>query len=140
MKYDECQLDKTEKLFRTAHYIAANAKPFTDFSDLQVENNVVLGESYCSDKAFVQFVKHIAGCHFDDLKTILEKSPFISIYCDGTTDNSNSEKEVILIRLLDNYYPKIHFMKLKEFLIQKVMVYSPRHAIEPFFAVRDDSR
>ncbi|KAH3872397.1 hypothetical protein DPMN_035613 [Dreissena polymorpha] len=33
MKLDEVQIEKMEKLFRTAFYIAYNAKPFTDFKD-----------------------------------------------------------------------------------------------------------
>jgi hypothetical protein len=95
MKLDKYQLEKMEKLFRTAHYIAANAKPFTDFEDLcklQIANKVVLGVTYFNDKSCVQFITHIAGCHFDNLKTLLDNSPFISIYCDGTTDNANTQR------------------------------------------------
>lgn len=117
MKLDEGQTEKMEKLFRTAYYIAANAKPFTDFVDLcklQIENKVVLGDTYLNDKYCANFIEHIAGCQFDQLKVLLKNSPFISIYCDGSTDNANSEKEVILVKLLDDFYPKTMYFKLKE--------------------------
>ncbi|XP_052223803.1 zinc finger protein 862-like [Dreissena polymorpha] len=117
MKLDEKAQDKLDKLFRTAYFIASHAKPFTDFAELcklQNENGIDLGDTYINDKACVEFITHIAGCYFDDLKKILHDSPFLSIYCDGTTDNSNSEKECILVRAIDDFEPRNFFLKLVE--------------------------
>ena len=45
--------DKLDKLFRCAHAVAKNSRPFTDFkwiNDLSEKQGVVLGQTYRTDK------------------------------------------------------------------------------------------
>ena len=110
-------MQKMVKFFRTAYYLAINDRPFTDFPgvlQLQTLNGISLGDTYCNDKACKQFISHVAGSMFDKLKSELHRSPYISIYCDGSTDNSNKEKELVMVRFLDDFYPKITFLSLEE--------------------------
>ena len=116
-KIDEATLVKMEKLFRTAYYIAKEERLFTDFPSLlqlQNLNGLSLGETYQNDKAALEFISQISGCFSDEMKKLLEKSPFISVYCDGSTDKSEKEKEMIMVRVLDDFYPKIKFLKLEK--------------------------
>ncbi|WAR08939.1 hypothetical protein MAR_018897 [Mya arenaria] len=48
------------------------------------------------------------------MKTLLNNSLFLSTYCDGSTDNSTSEKEVIMVSVLDDFQPKVCYIKLVE--------------------------
>ncbi|WAR08943.1 hypothetical protein MAR_018904 [Mya arenaria] len=57
------------------------------------------GDTYLNDKACVEFISQIAGC---------------ITYCDGSTDNSTSEKEVIMVSVLDDFQPKVCYIKLVE--------------------------
>jgi len=105
-KADEGTLEKMDKLFRSAYYImylAKNERPFTDFKDileLQNLNGLSLGLTYFNDKAAKEFISNIAGSYFDELKDLLKESKYFSVFCDGTTDKSESEKEIIMVKVL----------------------------------------
>lgn len=49
----------------------------------------------------------IAGNFAYELKNCIESSPFISIYSDGSTDRSEKEKEIVMVKVLDYFYPVI---------------------------------
>ncbi|KAL5019991.1 hypothetical protein ScPMuIL_002883 [Solemya velum] len=117
MKMDEVQMAKMEKLFTTAYYLAINERPFSDFPkllELQAVNGLSLGETYFTDKAAKEFVGQIAGSYFDELKSCLDKTPFLSIFSDGSTDRTESEKKSIMVKVLDDFYPVVKYLKLKE--------------------------
>ncbi|XP_069122177.1 zinc finger protein 862-like [Argopecten irradians] len=117
LKMDKELLVKMKKLFVTAFYVATNERPFTDFPkllQLQKVNGLSIGDTYINDKAGKEFVKQIAEVYFDDLKLAMQNSPFISIYSDGSTDRTESEKETILVKLIEASYPVIKFLKLEE--------------------------
>lgn len=44
----------------------------------------------------------------------LEKSDYFSILSDGTTDRTESEKEVIMVKYMKKHYPVIKYFKLEE--------------------------
>ena len=116
-KMDDATLTKMDKLFRTAYYIAKSERPFKDFASLLVLQNLnglSLGDTYQNDKAASEFISQISGSIFDELKSCLHNSDFISVYSDGSTDRAEKEKEMIMIRVLEDYYPKVKFLKLEE--------------------------
>ena len=105
------------KLFRTACYIAVREKPFADFPgllELQDLNGAKLGDVYRTDKKAKEFIEHITGVYHDNLQELLHSSDYFSAYCGASTDRSNSEKEIAMVRVLVNYYPRIKFLKLVE--------------------------
>ena len=51
-------------------------------------------------------VEHIGGVYFDDVKGLIHNADYFSIFCDGSTDRSDTEKEVIFVKCLEDYYPK----------------------------------
>ena len=94
-----------------------NERHFTDYKDileLQNLNGLSLGETYCNDKAPKEFISNIAGSYFDDLKDLLKYSKYFSLFCDGTTDKSESEKEIITVKVLEICYPVVKYLKLEE--------------------------
>ena len=117
LKMDSQQMVKMTYLFNIAYYIAIEEKPFTDFSKLMhlhKKNSLDLGVTYANDKRCKTFIQEIANFYFDDLKLDLEKSDYFSIFSDGTTDRTESEKEVIMVKYMKNHYQVIKYFKLEE--------------------------
>ena len=108
---------KMTKLFRTAYYIAQSERPFSDFPalvELQDMNGLSLGDTYHTEKAARNFVEHIGGVYFDNVKGLMHNADYFSIFCDGSTDRSDTEKEVIFVKCLEDYYPKMKYFKIVE--------------------------
>lgn len=106
-----------DKLLRTAYYIVKKEKPFADFKELlqlQNYNGLSLWETYFNEKAAKEFISHIANFHFDELKGLLKSAKYFSMFCDGSTDRTESEKEIIMVKVLDNYFPVVKYLKLEE--------------------------
>ena len=83
--------------------------------ELQNLNGLNLGQTYFNDKAAKDFMTHIAGYYADELKELLfNESKYFSLFCDGTTDKSESEKEIIMVKVLENFYPVMKYFKLEE--------------------------
>ena len=117
LKADEATLVKMDKLYRTACYIARKERPFTDFKDLlglQTLNGITLEETYFNDKTAKDFIFQIADMYFDNLKSLLKDSKYFSLFCDGSTDRTESEKEIIMVKVLDDFYPRVKYLKLVE--------------------------
>ncbi|XP_052806605.1 zinc finger protein 862-like [Mya arenaria] len=109
--------DTLNKLFKTAYYVAAEERPFSDFPSLlqlQESNGLSLGDTYHNDKSAKNFIENIGGIFHDQVVSLLDKADYFSIFCDGSTDRSDSEKEVIMIKVLEDFYPKLKYFKLEE--------------------------
>ena len=77
-----------------------------------------------NDKAASNFVSHIYGHYLDRIKLTIVETYFFSVYSDGSTDRTESEKEIIMTRVLENYMSKIRFfLKLQSQKTQKVQDY-----------------
>lgn len=48
------------------------------------------------------------------MKGLLKSAKYFSIFCDGSTDRTESEKEIIIVKVLDNYFPVVKYVKLLE--------------------------
>ncbi|XP_021357227.1 zinc finger protein 862-like [Mizuhopecten yessoensis] len=116
-KVDEQVMEKMDKLFRSAYYLVQKERPFSDFKDileLQTLNGLSIGETYFNNKAAKEFVGEIAGFYYTELKELLQKADYFSIFCDGSTDNSEVEKELIMVKVLVDFYPRMKFLKLAQ--------------------------
>lgn len=109
--------DKMVMLFRSAYFLVKKERQYSDFPDiieLQSLNGLSLGETYRNDKAAKEFAKTISEMFLDELKTLLKDSDFFSLFCDGSTDKSESEKEIIMVKVLKDFCPPIYSLKLEE--------------------------
>ena len=110
-------LQNMNKLFQTAFYLAWKERPSTDFPDLldlQTLNGPGVWGTYHNDKAAEEFITHIAGVYQDNLQKQLHNSDYFSVYCDGSTDRSESEKELVMVRVIADFYPVVKYLKLVE--------------------------
>lgn len=48
------------------------------------------------------------------MKGLLKSAKYFSIFCDGSTDRTESEKEIIIVKMMDNYFPVVKYVKLVE--------------------------
>ena len=62
-------------------------------------------DAYRTDKQAKEFIAHIAGVCHDNLQKLLPSCDYFCAYCDGSTDRTNSEKELVMVRVLVDYYP-----------------------------------
>ena len=116
-KSDEIVLMKMDKLFRTVFYLIKQERPFTDFGELltlQNLNGLELGQTYFSDKAAKEFASHIADMYFDEMKELLLNADCFSVFCDGSTDRTETEKELIMVKIIKGFYPVMLFLSLEE--------------------------
>ena len=111
--------EKMMKIFRTAFHVAFYEKPFTEFPwllELQECNGLLVGDTYKNDKQCKLFLEHIAGIYHADLKKSLISSDFcsdfFSVLCDSSTDRSETEKEIVYIRVMSDGYPTFLYLKM----------------------------
>ena len=94
-KMNKANLEVLKKLFRTAYYVAKEEIAMAKFSSLfklQIGNGVNMSKTYLNDHA----------CHNFIGTSQIEKSRFLSVLSDGSTDNSVTERELAYVRFLCN--------------------------------------
>ena len=94
------------KLYIIAHYIAVKGRPYLDFKDLiklkKLHSVKFQSGAYENESACRNFIKNISELFFQhDLYEKLLQVNFIMILCDGTTDTSITEQEVIYVFFID---------------------------------------
>lgn len=107
--------EKMIKIFRTAFHVAFYEKPFTEFPrllELQECNGLLVGDSYKNDKQCKLFIEYIAGIYHNDLKNLLISADFFSVLCDSSTDRSETEKEILYVRVMSDGYPIFLYLKM----------------------------
>ena len=96
-------IEQRRKLFLIAHALAKKDRPFTDFK-WQCDLLEGVGElrpgsgMYRNDKQAATFVHYIAEVEKSALEKELHASPFVAIICDGSTDSSVQEQELMMVR------------------------------------------
>jgi hypothetical protein len=65
-------------------------------------NGIDLGHSYTNDMAAKEFASQIADEFLNKLKEALNESHF-SVFCDGSTDRTETEKELIMVKVLNDH-------------------------------------
>ena len=108
--------DKICKLFRNAHAIARHSRPYTDFvwmCTLDDMKGVQIGNTYRNDKQCAMFIHHIAQAHRDEIKEMVAEAKFVSLICNGSTDNTHTEAELAHVRYCHQGSIKVHFFGVK---------------------------
>lgn len=114
MMHDK-QKDRLIYLFRTAHALAKNARPFTDFEwhcKLDKMKNVDIGDSYQTDKACKDFTSCIAKARLQQLISEIANARCFSLICDESTDTSIKEQLIIYTMHCINGKQSINFLNL----------------------------
>jgi hypothetical protein len=115
---NEAQNNKIFILLRSAHAIAKERQLFTDFiwmCQLNEAKGLDVGATYRNDIACRNFIHHIAEEARDCLKQDLKKASFLSLSCDGSTDVSVKEQEVIVVSFVVKHYHSLFALLLTIF-------------------------
>jgi hypothetical protein len=106
------------KLMDIAYLLAKEEMPFKKFGaivNLEKRHGVHLGDTYNNSKAAAEFTTTIGAEIEDNLKTALDKVDLFSICCDGSTDVSIIEKELIYVKFInDSGVIENHILGLKD--------------------------
>ena len=110
--------ESVKKLQEIAYYIALKGQPFSNFKE-QVEQEQLHGVKYSgayeNDIACKDFIFSIAEYFFEeDTRNKLESVNFLAVLCDGSTDTSIIEQEVVYVIYTD---PETHLPVLKFFRV-----------------------
>ena len=108
--------DKMCKFFRNAHTIARHSRPYTDFvwmCKLDDMKGVQIGNTYINDKQCAMFIHHIAQAQRDEIKEMVAEAKFVSLICDGSTDNSYTEAELAYVWYCHQGSINVHFVGVK---------------------------
>ena len=106
------------KLYNIAHYITVKGCAFTNFEDLieleKLQRGKFQSRSYENESVCKDFIKSITEYFFkQDIYSKLVRVNFIAILCDGTTNASITEQEVVYAFLvdLDSMQPTLEFFE-----------------------------
>ena len=108
--------DKMCKLFRNAHAVARHSRPYRDFVWMCTLDNVKgvqIGNTYRNDKQCATFIHHIAQAQRDEIKEMVTEAKFVSLICDGSTDNSHTKAELAYVRYCHQGSINVHFVGVK---------------------------
>lgn len=101
-KTSKLQYESTEKIFRTAYFIAKNQRPYVDMPklvDLKVLNGVNMGRVLQTNKSCANVVDHIANeMRIKISKHIIENDRKICIIIDESTTLSKKTMLVVCLR------------------------------------------
>ena len=115
-KMNRAVFDKLDKLFRNAHAIAKNNRPFSDYvwmATLDERKGLFLGETYRNEKACKEFIHSIANMEKDKVTAEMKDVKFITVVSDGSTDVSVSENEIVYLRCCRQGIPKTLFVSMQ---------------------------
>ena len=101
--------DKMCKLFRNAHDHIQTVWMCTldDMKGLQT------GNTYRNDKQCATFIHHMAHAQRNEIKEMVPEAKFVSLICDGSTDNSHTEAELAYVRYCHQGSINVHFVGVK---------------------------
>uniref|UniRef100_A0A8C4NB63 TTF-type domain-containing protein n=1 Tax=Eptatretus burgeri TaxID=7764 RepID=A0A8C4NB63_EPTBU len=104
-----------QRLFRTAYFLAKNARPFSDMEslcELQRQKGFDLGDNYQHHKGCKEFVMAISKWLQDTLSDELSDVQFVSVLADGCTDAGVQMQESIFLRYVVDGSPVTRFINL----------------------------
>ncbi len=93
--------NRLEILFRNAHFLAKMGRPYTDFapmSTLDKAKGLDVGTTYLNNNSGKVFTEKIGKVISEGIKEDLGEAKFMSVLCDGSTDSSVAENEIVYIR------------------------------------------
>ena len=96
---------RVSKLFDIAYTIAKEELPFTKypvFIELEKKHGVPLGNTYTHEAKCSEFIGVIGDTMKSEMLTALKEAKFFSIMCDGSTDASVTEKELVYVHFVND--------------------------------------
>ncbi|XP_041360631.1 zinc finger protein 862-like [Gigantopelta aegis] len=116
LKMEQNQKVHMRILFKIAFWLAQKGSPYTDFAriiELLQAIREPISDSYKNDKQAKCFISFIHKMMNQQVVADLEESEFFSVLCDGTTDVSTREQEIVYVRFLRHGRPQTQFITLK---------------------------
>ena len=113
-----CAEDKNARiLFNSAHYLAKQERPFSDFPDLlklqEKDKTLGIKECYRNDRAAANFTDSIVKVAKDSFAKDLAKARYFCILSDGSTDCSVTEEELEYVMFLLCGKPGLKFLSIE---------------------------
>ena len=108
--------DQLTHLFRNAHAICMQSRPYTDFPwlcNLDEAKGICIGNQYRNADYAKTFIKAIANAERAKLQTKMEQVKFLSGISDGSTDSSRTEAEIIFLRFCHHGVIENHFVAVE---------------------------
>ena len=105
--------ESLKKLQEIAYYITIKGQPFSNFKEqfeIEQMHGVKYSGVYENDKACENFIFGIAEYFEKNMKNKLASVNFLAVLCDGSTDKSIIEQEVVSVIFT---YPETHLPVLK---------------------------
>ncbi|XP_014669333.1 PREDICTED: zinc finger protein 862-like [Priapulus caudatus] len=96
---------RVSKLFDIAYTIAKEELPFTKYPvviGLEKKHGVPLGNTYTHEAKCSEFIGVIGDTMKSEMLTALKEAKFYSIMCDGSTDASVTEKELVYVHFVND--------------------------------------
>jgi len=109
--------DRLSHLFRNAHAIAFNSRPFKDFvwmASLDELKGINIGKTYRNDKQCYAFIQAIAAVERTKIEETIQNVKFMSVLSDGSVDVSTTENEAVYVRVAFKGTVSVFFMGMKK--------------------------
>ena len=114
-KMSSYQATKMSILFRNAHALAKQARPFTDYTwmcTLDKKKGLKIGKTYNNRKQAQKFIGYIADVERQKLRDQFHEAKYLTLTSDGSTDSSIIEEEIIYARYSMKGEVHVHFCSL----------------------------
>jgi hypothetical protein len=101
---DKKELERMKIKFEVAYFVAKNEMPFTKYNQilkLEKMHGIGVGEAYLTDMNCASFIDYIGKDLKEKLLFDLSNAKFFGTLCDGSTDSSTLEEEVVYISYFD---------------------------------------
>ncbi|XP_030288667.1 zinc finger protein 862-like [Sparus aurata] len=101
---DEETIKQLKMKFNIAYYAAKEEIAFTKFPilfALHKKNGVDINPTYNNDKRCAEMIGQIADVMREELREKIESAHYLAVLIDGDTDVSNTECEIVYIRLVE---------------------------------------
>lgn len=112
------EVSRVSKLFEIAYMLAKEEMPFTKYCailELEKKHGVKLGNTYTTEHKCKDFTVFIGESMRDDVVDLIQKSRYISLLMDGSTDCSVVEKEPLYVMFVGmNGKVDCRFFRLKD--------------------------
>ena len=115
LSLNKADMTRLDLLFRNAHAIAVNSRPFSDFqwmAKLDEKKGLPVGKTYRNDKQCSSFIKSISAVERAKISDEIKDAKFLSVLTDGSTDVATIENEVIYARACTGGKVHVYFLEM----------------------------
>ena len=108
--------ERITRLFRNAHALAKNNRPYSDFkwmNDLDRAKGLDVQDRYDNSKYGKLFTSYIAKTEMDALIEECTTAKFVCLLSDGSTDLGTAEQEMVFVRYVTEGDIKVKFLGVR---------------------------